>query len=121
VDVFRHGWRVVAVSDTFWIQLFAFGGVIIVSVVAPVVVMYARVRLRLDKQFAQTKEELDSVITKVAAVHSQMEDVKRAGEMRFVDAQKFHKYVLDSGVFEPGKLKELTEKKRTSGFGELDP
>ena len=108
-------------TDTLWIQLFAFGGVIVVSVIAPVVILYVRVKLKLEKQFEQAKQERDSVINQVAAVHSQIEDAKRAEELRFEETLRFQKLMLDSDVFAPGRLKAMAEKKRASGFGDLDP
>jgi len=108
------------VSDVLLVQLFAFGGVIVVSVIAPIVILYVRVKLKLDKQFKEAKEERDSMINQVAAVHSQMEDVKKAEELRFEETLKFQKIMLDSDVFAPGKLKAMAEK-RASGFGDLDP
>ena len=107
-------------TDTLWIQLFAFGGVIVVSVIAPVVILYVRVKLKLEKQFEEASKARDSVITQVAAVHSQIEDAKRAEELRFEETLRFQKIMLDSDVFAPGKLQAMAAK-RASGFGPLDP
>lgn len=108
-------------SDNFWLQLFTFSGVVVVSVVAPIAIMYARVKLRIDKQFAEAKRERDSVINMVAGVQSKIVDAERAEELRFEETLRFQQKMLDSDVFAPGKLRAMAEKKRASGFGDLDP